>query len=147
MIFPVWKSTPKLFMFYSDFCFPQPRTRLWSLQSVKQRRGDRVFGSRVPDNVRDVCVLDCRNWIWRPRVKIHLSYGAARDRSSLFDGTCLFAHGARSKCARGVRTQPFFCGNMPLCARSEIQVCSQRANAAVLSHEQVFLRTREIQLC
>ena len=42
---------------------PQQRIRLWGLQSVKQRRGDRGFGSRVPDNVGDVCALDCKNWI------------------------------------------------------------------------------------
>ena len=84
-------------------------------------------------------MLDCRNWIWRPQVKNHLSGGAAPDRSSLFDGTCLFAQGARSKCARGVRTQQPFRRNISLCARSEIQVCSQRANGAVLSHEHVVL--------
>ena len=50
--------------------FPQQRIRLWGLQSVKQRHGDWGFGSRVPDNVRDVCALDCRNWIWRPQEKI-----------------------------------------------------------------------------
>ena len=42
---------------------------LMGLQSVKQRRGDRGFGSRVPDSIRDVCALDCRNWIWRPQIK------------------------------------------------------------------------------
>ena len=49
---------------------PQQRIRLWGLQSVKQRRGDRGFGSRVPESVRDACALDCRNWIWRPQAKI-----------------------------------------------------------------------------
>ena len=50
--------------------FPQQGIRLWGLQSVKQRRGDRGFGSRVPESVRDVRALDGRDWIWRPRVKI-----------------------------------------------------------------------------
>ena len=111
---------------------PQQRIRLWGLQSVKQRRGDRGFGSRFPDSVRDVCALDCRDWIWRE---------AARDRNSLFDGTCLFAQAARSNCAPGVRTQQSFCRNMCLCARREIQVCLLRENAAVALPEHVSLRT------
>ena len=49
---------------------PQQHIRLWGLQSVRQRRGDRGSGSRVPDSVRDVCALDCKKWIWRPQVKI-----------------------------------------------------------------------------
>ena len=161
---------------------PQQRIRSWGLQSVKQRRGDRGFGSRVPDSVMDVCVFDCRNRIWRLQVKNHLSSEAARDRSSFFDGgeiqvcsrrenaaivlpehaplcterdpsvlvACersslshehvfFLAHGERSKCARGVRTQQSFRWNMSLCARREIQVGSQRANAAVLSHEHACL--------
>ena len=85
---------------------PQQRMRLWGLQSVQHRRGDWGFGSRVPDSVRDVCAPHCRNWMVSASQN-HLSWGAARDRSSLFDGTCLFAHRARSKCARGVRTQQF----------------------------------------
>ena len=120
---------------------PKQRIRLWGLQAVKQRHGDCGFGSRVRDSVRDVCALDSKNWFWRPQVKIIYLGGAARDRNSHFDGTCLFAHGERSKCARGVRTQQSFRRNMSLCARREVQVCSQRANAAVLSHEHVCLRT------
>ena len=169
---------------------PQERIRFWGLQSVKQRSGDRGFGSRVPDSVRDVRALDCRNWIWRPQVKTCLFWGvqceiaavfsmehvslrtdgdpsvlAASKRSNLCAGTCLFVHGWRSKCAcgvrpqqccrmnrsscarreiqlaPGVRTQQFFRRNTSLCARTEIQACSQRAHAAVLSHEHVCLRT------
>ena len=120
---------------------PQQRIRLWGLQSVKQRRGDCGFGSRVPDSVRDVYAHDCRNWIWRAQVKLIYLGGQREISRSLLDGTGLLAQGARSKCAPGVRTQQSFRRNMSLCARREIQVCSQRANAAVLSHEHVCLRT------
>ena len=103
---------------------PQQRIRFWGLQSVKQRRGDRGFGSRVSDSVRDVCALDCRYWIWRPQVgggleiaavfsMEHVSLRTERDpsvlaaceRSSRFAGTRFLAHGERSKCACGVRKQ------------------------------------------
>ena len=125
-----------------------------------------VFGSRVPDNVRDVCALDCRNWVWRPQVKIsylaeqreiaavfsmeHVSLRTETDptvlvaceRSSLsHKHIFLLAHGERSKCARGVRMQQSFPWNMSVCARSEIQVCSQRENAEVFLTEHVSLRT------
>ena len=69
----------------------------------------------------------------------HLSWGAARDGSRVFDGTCLFAHGERSTCAHCVRTQQSFCRNMSFCARKQIQVCLWRAKSAVLSHAHVFL--------
>ena len=120
---------------------PQQPVRLWGLQSVKQRRGDWGFGSRVPDSVRDVCALKCRNWIWRPQVKIIYLWGAARDCSSLFDGT--FAHGGRSKCAHSVRTHQCCRMNRSSCGRREIQVCSRRENAAVFSPEHVSLRTEK----
>ena len=71
----------------------------------------------------------------------------ACERSSLFDGTCLFAHGANSKCAHGVRTQQSFRRNMSVCARSEIQVCSQRANAAVCRMSMFVCARSEIQVC
>ena len=147
------------------YIFPQQRIRLWGLQSVKQGRGDWGFGSRVPDSVGDVCALDCRNWTWRPQVKIiylgwqrenaavfsmeHASLRtepdpsvlAARERSCLFAGTCFFAHGVRSKCAQSVRTQQCCRMNMSVCVRREIRLCSWRENAAVFSPEHVSLRT------
>ena len=42
----------------------------------------------------------------------------------------LFAHEERSNCARGVRTQQSFPMEHVLCARTEIQVCLGRENAA-----------------
>ena len=38
--------------------------------NVKKLPGDWGFGSRVPDSVRDMCALDCRNCIWRPQAKV-----------------------------------------------------------------------------
>ena len=77
------------------------------------------------------------------RSSLSHEHRGVRTQQSVFDGTCLFAHGARSKCAPGVRRRQSFRRNMSLCARSEIQVCSMRANAAVLSHEQLFLLRTE----
>ena len=91
---------------------------------------------------------------------------AASERSSLFDGTCLLAHGARSKCALAVvRTQQFgspehaylrterhpsvliACENAAVCrmnrsscARRELQVCSRCENAAVFLMDHVSMR-------
>ena len=120
--------------------FPQQRIRLWGLQSAKERRGDRGFGSRVPDSVRYVCVLDCRNWIWHPQVNNHLSLGAARDRSSPFDGTCLFARGERSN-ARGVRTQQSLSRNIFFAHGERSKLVFWRETAAVFSPEHASLRT------
>ena len=61
---------------------PQQRIRLWGLQSVKQRRGDQGFESRVPCT-RDVCAIDCRYWIWRPQVKI-IYLGEQRGIAAVF---------------------------------------------------------------
>ena len=44
---------------------------------------DRGFGSRVPESVRDVCALDCRNWIWRPQVKF-IYLGGQRESAAVF---------------------------------------------------------------
>ena len=105
----------------------------------KQRRGDQVSGNGFPRKVRDVCVRDyCRKWMWCLNQKSSL-LGAARDRNSLFTGTCLFEHGERSKCACGVRTQQSCRMNMSHCAQSEIQVWPQRENAAVFSRMNLFL--------
>ena len=109
-----WRGVPCAYeCVYIYIFFPQQRICLWGLQSVKQRRGDWGFGSRVPASVRDVCALDYRSWIWIQvclcrantavcrmnmssclRTERDPSELAASERSSLFDGTCLFAHGA-----------------------------------------------------
>ena len=62
---------------------PKQRILSWGLQSVKQRRGDWGYGSRVPESVRDVCAFDCRNWIWRLQVKT-IYLGEQREIAAVF---------------------------------------------------------------
>ena len=64
-----------------------------------------------------------------------------------FAGTCLFAHGERPKCARGV-TAAVVSRNMSVCAWGEIQVCSRREIAAVFFRWNMsFCARRQIQVC
>ena len=73
---------------------------------------------------------------------------AAWERSSCVAGTCVFAHGVRSKCAHSVRMPQCRRMNKSSCARREIQLRLRREKAAIFSPEHVSLcARREIQVC